>query len=85
MRSIMASVLLSSVVGQPPIGSQYVTNIVMDQSGSRPQTGVLSALNDWTLFVQDRPDVAFPYQLNLGDHGGERVWFEDTSTRIRVT
>lgn len=60
--------------GQPPIGLQYITNISMGQEGSPTQSGVLWALNDWTLFAQDKPATRFPNQLNLGDQGAGETY-----------
>jgi hypothetical protein len=72
-RAALVVTLLRSAFAQPPIGTSYVTNITMEQVGSRAQSGVMWALNDWTLFAQDKPATEFPYQLNLGDHGGQGV------------
>jgi hypothetical protein len=52
----------------PPIGTHYSTTVAMNQDGV-VSLGRLYATGDWTLFEQSSPKTAFPFQLNLCNHG----------------
>eukprot|EP00048_Salpingoeca_helianthica_P023758 m.26922 g.26922 ORF g.26922 m.26922 type:complete len:222 (+) comp8970_c0_seq1:122-787(+) len=55
----------------PDIGNEFVTNISMN----RPlRSGVMYGSDLFTLFVQTKPEIRFPNQLNLCDHGQSETY-----------